>query len=68
MGMRVSFYPEILEIKSQDLIENETTYLGRVNVTLGGTQYVPPGNYSLMIGLEGQDFSILKKVKLNISG
>jgi virginiamycin B lyase len=67
MGMRVSFYPEILEIKSQDLIENETTYLGRVNVTLGGTQYVPPGNYSLMIGLEGQDFSILKKVKLNIS-
>ncbi len=68
MGMRVSFYPEILEIKSQDLIENETSYLGRVNVTLGGTQYVPPGNYSLMIGLEGQDFSILKKVKLNISG
>jgi virginiamycin B lyase len=67
MGLQVSFDPEIFEIKSQELIENETTYLGRIDVTLGGTQYIPPGNYSLMIGLEGQDFSILKKVELNIS-
>ena len=67
MGLQVSFDPEIFEIKSQKLIENETTYLGRIDVTLGGTQYIPPGNYSLMIGLEGQDFSILKKVELNIS-
>ena len=67
MGIRVSFNPEIFEIKSQELIENETTHLGRIDVTLGGTQYIPPGNYSLMIGLEGQDFSILKKVELNIS-
>ena len=67
MGMRVSFDPEIFEIKSQELIENETTHLGSIDVTLGGTQYIPPGNYSLMIGLEGQDFSILKKVELIIS-
>ncbi len=67
MGIRVSFNPEIFEIKSQELIENETTHLGRIDVTLGGTQYIPPGNYSLMIGLEGQDFSILKKVELKIS-
>jgi virginiamycin B lyase len=67
MGMKVSFDPEIFEIKSQELIENETTHLGSIDVTLGGTQYIPPGNYSLMIGLEGQDFSILKKVELIIS-
>ena len=67
MGMRVSFDPEIFEIKSQELIENETTHLGSIDVTLGGTQYIPPGNYSLMMGLEGQDFSILKKVELIIS-
>jgi virginiamycin B lyase len=67
MGLQVSFDPEIFEIKSQELIENETTYLGRIDVTLGGMQYIPPGTYSLMIGLEGQDFSILKKVELNIS-
>ena len=67
MGMRVSFEPEIFEIKSQELIENETTHLGSIDVTLGGTQYISPGNYSLMIGLEGQDFSILKKVELIIS-
>ncbi len=67
IGMRVSFDPEIFEIKSQELIENETTHLGSIDVTLGGTQYIPPGNYSLMIGLEGQDFSILKKVELIIS-
>ena len=67
MGIQVSFNPEIFEIKSQELIENETTHLGRIDVTLGGTQYIPPGNYSLMIGLEGQDFSILKKVELKIS-
>ena len=29
MGMRVSFDPEIFEIKSQELIENETTHLGK---------------------------------------
>ena len=67
MGLQVSFDPEIFEIKSQQLIENETTHLGRIDVTLRETQYIPPGNYSLMIGLEGQDFSILKKVELNIS-
>lgn len=67
MGMRVSFDPEIFEIKSQELIQNETTHLGSIDVTLGGTQYIPPGNYSLMMGLEGQDFSILKKVELIIS-
>ncbi|MFI5406551.1 MAG: hypothetical protein ACHQ1D_08570 [Nitrososphaerales archaeon] len=67
MGMRVSFDPEIFEIKSQELIENETTHLGSIDVTLVGTQYIPPGNYSLMMGLEAQDFSILKKVELIIS-
>jgi virginiamycin B lyase len=65
--MQVSFNPEIIEFDSQELIENETTYLGKIDVTLGGTQHIPPGNYSLMIGLEGQDFSILKKVELKIS-
>ncbi len=67
MGMRVSFDPEIFEVKSQELIENETTFLGKIDVTLEGMQYIPPGNYSLMIGLEGQDFSILKKIGLNIT-
>ncbi|MDN5867305.1 MAG: hypothetical protein L0H55_07885 [Candidatus Nitrosocosmicus sp.] len=67
MGLKVSFDPEILEIKPQQKTNNETTHLGKIDGTLRVTQYIPPGNYSLMIGLEGQDFSILKKVKLNIS-
>jgi virginiamycin B lyase len=66
MGLQASFDPEIFEIKSQDLKENETTSLGKIDIILGRTQHIPPGNHSLMIGLEGQDFSILKKVKLNI--
>jgi len=66
-GLQVTFDPEIFEIKSHHIIENKTTNLGRIGVTLVETQYIPPGNYSLMIGLEGQDFSILKKVKLIIS-
>jgi virginiamycin B lyase len=67
VGLKVTFDPKIIEIKTDQLIENETTNLGRIDVTIGETQYIPPGNYSLMIGLEGQDFSILKKVKLEVS-
>ncbi|CAN5682630.1 hypothetical protein BH23THE1_BH23THE1_07670 [soil metagenome] len=67
MGLQVSFDPEIFEIKRQQKIDHETTHLGKINATLRKTRYIAPGNYSLMIGLEGQDFSILKKAELNIS-
>jgi virginiamycin B lyase len=67
MGLEVSFDPEIFEIKPQQKIDNKTTHLGEIDATIRETRYTPPGNYSLMIGLEGQDFSILKKVDLNIS-
>ena len=67
MNMNYSFDPQILKIKAQEVKDTETTHLGKIDLTLRGNQYVPPGNYSLMIGLEGQDFSILKKVKLEIS-
>ncbi len=66
LGLHVTIDPEIFEIKSQQLIENKTINLGKIDITLRETQYIPPGNYSLMVGLEGQDFSILKKVKLQI--
>ncbi len=67
MGLQVSFDPEIIEILPQQKLGNETTSLDKIDATLRQTQYIPPGKYSLMIGLEGQDFSILKKVELNIS-
>ena len=67
MNMNYSFDPQILKIKAQEVKDTETTHLGKIDLTLRGNQYVPSGNYSLMIGLEGQDFSILKKVKLEIS-
>ena len=66
LGLHVTIDPETFEIKSQQLIENKTINLGKIDITLRETQYIPPGNYSLMVGLEGQDFSILKKVKLQI--
>jgi virginiamycin B lyase len=66
MGLHVTIDPEIFEIKSQQLIENKTINLGKIDITLRETQYIPPGNYSIMVGLEGQDFSVLKKVKLQI--
>jgi hypothetical protein len=66
LGLHVTFDPEIFEIKSQQIIENKTINLGKIDITLRETQYISPGNYSLMIGLEGQDFSILKKVQLQI--
>lgn len=61
MGLQVSFDPEIYEIKLQQKIDNETTHLGKINTTLRETRYIPPGNYSLTIGLEGQDFFYLKE-------
>jgi virginiamycin B lyase len=66
LGLNVTFDPELFEIKSQQIIENKTINLGKIDITLRETQYIPPGNYSIMVGLEGQDFSILKKVKLQI--
>ena len=62
-GLEVTFSPEILQIKL-DKINNKSNNI--INITIKPIQYITPGKYNLMVGVESHDYTITKKVKLNV--
>ena len=64
MGMRVSFDPEIFEIKSQELIENETTFLGKIDVTLERDAIYTPRKLLLDDRFRGPRFFYFKESRI----
>ena len=62
-GVQVTFSPEILQI-NLDKISNKSNNI--INITIKPIQHITPGKYNLMVGVESNDFTITKKVKLNV--
>ena len=68
MGMRVSFDPEIFEIKSQELIENETTHLGKYRCHLRRDPIYIPRKLLLDDRSRGSRFFYFKESRINYLG
>ena len=68
MGMRVSFDPEIFEIKSQELIENETTHLGKYRCHPRRDPIYTPRKLLLDDRSRGSRFFYFKESRINYLG
>ncbi len=67
-GLEARFSPEILQI-NLDHNNNQTNNKSSniINISLKPVHHIMPGKYNLMIGVESQDFTIIKKVQLNVN-
>lgn len=66
-GLEATIKPEVLHINSNQNFTNSDSKTISFNILLKTVREIAPGNYNLMVGVEGKDFTIVKKVKLNVS-
>jgi virginiamycin B lyase len=66
-GLQATIRPEILNIHPDQNPMNSDAKTISFNISLKHVRYIAPGNYNLMVGVESHDFTIMKKVKLNVA-
>ena len=64
-GIKARFDPNLYELNvNQNIVKSEVNETFKLE--LNTTKEIKPGVYSLMVGVESKDFTILKKVSLNV--
>ena len=65
-GLEATVKPDILHVDLNQNFTNSDSKTISFNILLKTVKEIPSGNYNLMVGLESKDFTIMKKVKLNV--
>ncbi len=65
-GLNATFDPEILYIQLNRNYTDRDFNSNSFSIILKPVSYIIPGDHNLMVGVESQDFTIMKKLKLKV--